>query len=461
MTPIHRTLRDFWFEAAPPTRLAMLRILVGAYALSQLIPQQDSLLKIAQTDPRLFAPVGVVFGGPIGLELFDWLLRGTIVAGLCFTLGLWHRLTGPLFGGLQLWLLSYRNSWSMIYHSDNVLVLHTIVLGLVRSADAFSLDALVGRRRQSGGGATCRANWQYGWPVKLLCALTVSAYFVTAVAKLAGPLGLGWVTGRALRSQMAVDGLRKELLGVAPNPVSYALYDWLPIFTLLAVGSIALELFAPLALFNRRFGRIWAVNAFLMHWGILIVMRITFTYQITGVMFAPFFRVERLAERVRKLGWKMLRGDEADSERQAPDSRPVIEPLPSVPRATLYYDGECGLCDRFVQFVLRRDRREYFQFAPLQSAAGREQLARLGLGDTDLKTMVLVEAGKSFVRSTAALHVCRQLTGLWPLLYGLMLIPKGCRDQAYALVARNRKRWFKPRSECPIMPPEWRRRFIS
>ena len=76
-------------------------------------------------------------------------------------------------------------------------------------------------------------------------------------------------------------------------------------------------------------------------------------------------------------------------------------------------------------------------------------------------TMVLVEAGKPFVRSTAALRVCRRLTGLWPLFYGLMLIPKRWRDQAYALIARNRKRWFKARSECPIMPPEWRRRFIS
>jgi predicted DCC family thiol-disulfide oxidoreductase YuxK len=214
-------------------------------------------------------------------------------------------------------------------------------------------------------------------------------------------------------------------------------------------------------LFNRRFGRFWAINAFLMHWGILFVMRITFTYQLSGVMFAPFFEVERLADRVRKLGWKLLRGNETDAEKPAPDSRPITKPLPGVPRATLYYDGECGLCDRFVQFVLRRDRREYFQFAPLQSTAGREQLARLGLGDSDLKTMVLVEGDKSFLRSTAALRVCRRLKGLWPLLYGFVLMPKGWRDQAYVVVARNRKRWFKARSECPIMPPEWRRRFIS
>src|SRR6185295_18697556 len=100
----------------------------------------------------------------------------------------------------------YRNSWSMIYHSDNLLVLHTIVLGLTRSADSFSLDSVIRHWRQPGAATAGQPSWQYGWPVKLMCALTVSAYFVTAMAKLAGPLGVSWVTGRALRSQMAVDG---------------------------------------------------------------------------------------------------------------------------------------------------------------------------------------------------------------------------------------------------------------
>src|SRR5207247_11208387 len=125
-----------------------------------------------------------------------------------------------------------------------------------------------------------QCHWRYGWPIKLICGLTVSAYFVTSMAKLAGPLGLSWVTGRALRSQMAVDQLRKELLGGAPNAVSYAIYDWLPLFSVLGAGSLALEFFAPLALLNRRLGKIWASNTYLMHWGILLVMHITFRYQL-------------------------------------------------------------------------------------------------------------------------------------------------------------------------------------
>src|SRR5439155_5932027 len=171
------------------------------------------------------------------------------------------------------------------------------------------------------------------------------------------------------------------------------------------------------------------------------MMGITFEYQLTGVMFAPFFRVERLLELPRQL-WRKRASKAAEATTEA---EPSLAPGLRIPRATLFYDGECGLCDRFVQFVLRHDRREYFQFATLQSEAGREQLSRLGLPESNLRTVVLVEDGKPYVRSTATLRVCRRLAGPWPLLYALILIPKQWRDAAYALFARNRKRWLKAR----------------
>src|SRR5262245_2539053 len=97
-------LRDFWFEPAPATRLATLRILVGAFVVWFFFTAQDSYLQVAQTDPRLFAPVGVVFGGPVSVETFQWLTRLTIVAAVCLTLGLGHRFTGPACAALALWL---------------------------------------------------------------------------------------------------------------------------------------------------------------------------------------------------------------------------------------------------------------------------------------------------------------------------------------------------------------------
>ena len=304
MKTINQTVHDFWFEPAPAARLAILRILIGAFVVWYLTMEQDIFLRVARTtDPRLFAPVGVVFGSPLDPGVFEWLYRATLLVAICFTLGLGHRITGKLFAAAVLWVLCYQDSWSMIFHSMNLVALHAIVLGFTRSADALSLDAWLWGRPQAGHGPAGQTDWQYGWPMKLICAVTVSTYLVTAITKLAGPLGLGWMTGQALRCQMAVDQLRKELLGVPPNAVSYALYDWLPLFSVLAVGSLALELFAPLALLNRRVGRFWSMNAFLMHWGIYFVMGITFEYQLTGVIFAPFFRLERLLE-LRRGHWE-------------------------------------------------------------------------------------------------------------------------------------------------------------
>ena len=317
-------VRRFWFEPAPASRLALLRILIGAFALWYLIPAQESFLNVAQSDPRLFAPVGVVFHGPIGVELFQWLMRATILAVVCLTLGLGHRFIGPICAALALWLFCYRHSWNKIYHSDNLVVFHLIVLGLSRSADAWSLDALFWRWRQAGQTAPNQAASQYGWPVRLMCGLIVSTYFLAAVAKLAGPVGLGWMSGENLRSQMAIDCIRKEVLGVDPNPVAYTLYDRLPLFTMLAIGSLALEFLAPLALLNRRLGRIWCINTFLMHWGIYFVMHITFHYQLVGVMFAPFFQVERLLEPRRWLSWR---------RRDAPATAPAPESAPGAATA--------------------------------------------------------------------------------------------------------------------------------
>src|SRR5206468_922430 len=141
MKPLNQAFHDFWFKPAPAARLAGMRILVGLFAVWYLVMEQDIFLRVAHTDPRLFAPVGIVFGSPIDPEVFPWVYRATIVAMVFFTLGLWHRVTGLIGSGMLLWMLCYQDSWSMIFHSMNVLVLHAVVLGVTRSAEALSLDA--------------------------------------------------------------------------------------------------------------------------------------------------------------------------------------------------------------------------------------------------------------------------------------------------------------------------------
>ena len=296
MKKLIHNLDKFWFTEAPATRLATLRIIIGAYALIYLAPRYEMFLEIAQTSPVQFEPVGIIglLLAPLPVAVYQVLVILTLAANVAFLLGWRHRITGMAFAFLLLFVLSYRNSWTMIFHSDNVLIWHVLILGLTRAADAFSLDSW--RRNRTREPLDAPVHWRYGWAINLLCAVTVTTYFLAGVAKLAGPDGLNWMTGEVMRSQLAVDNLRKELLtGAAPETFGW-IYNNLFLFVMMGIGTLVMELGAPLALANKRLGRLWSIFAFVGHWGIYIVMGITFRYQLYGVIFAPFFPVERPVE---------------------------------------------------------------------------------------------------------------------------------------------------------------------
>ena len=125
------------------------------------------------------------------------------------------------------------------------------------------------------------------------------------------------------------------------------------------------------------------------------------------------------------------------------------------------YDGTCGLCNRSVQMILRHDRRGRFRFAALQSERGRALLARHGLPVDALDSIVLVDDGKAFTKSRAALRIARRMDAPWPALSALGIIPRPVADVCYDLVARNRYRWFGRTEACMLPPPEVRARFLS
>ena len=127
--------------------------------------------------------------------------------------------------------------------------------------------------------------------------------------------------------------------------------------------------------------------------------------------------------------------------------------------AVILYDGDCGLCDRLVQFVLPRDDTGRFRFSALQSDWARARLGELGLSTNELSTMVLLENGKAYLRSTAALRVLRGLPGWW-WAYSFIVVPRPVRDLVYSWIARNRIRWFGRPAACGLPKPGWRERFI-
>jgi predicted DCC family thiol-disulfide oxidoreductase YuxK len=125
------------------------------------------------------------------------------------------------------------------------------------------------------------------------------------------------------------------------------------------------------------------------------------------------------------------------------------------------FDGVCNLCNGTVVFIAKRDPAGRFSFAALQSPVGRRLLGRFGLPDDELETLVLIQEDRAFTRSTAALKIARHLSGLWPLAYAAIVIPRPLRDLAYRLVARHRYRLFGKRDACMVPSRELRERFLE
>ncbi len=127
----------------------------------------------------------------------------------------------------------------------------------------------------------------------------------------------------------------------------------------------------------------------------------------------------------------------------------------------ILFDGVCNLCNSSVQFVIRHDKGATFKFASLQSEFGQKMLGEEQLPVDDLRSFILIEEGKSYIRSTAALRVARKLNGAWPLLYSFIIIPRFIRDAVYDLIARNRYKWFGKQEACWVPTPELRSRIID
>lgn len=127
----------------------------------------------------------------------------------------------------------------------------------------------------------------------------------------------------------------------------------------------------------------------------------------------------------------------------------------------ILFDGVCNFCNSTVNFVIKKDKKKILKFAVLQSSIAKKLLKGQAIQANDLSSFVFIENEKVYSRSTAALRVCRYLTGLWPLMYGFIILPKFIRDAVYNWIAKNRYKWFGKKNECMIPTPEIKARFLS
>lgn len=126
----------------------------------------------------------------------------------------------------------------------------------------------------------------------------------------------------------------------------------------------------------------------------------------------------------------------------------------------ILFDGVCNLCNGSVLFIIKRDKKDLFQFAALQSELGQKLIKKHHIDTSKIDSILLLDSERYFAKSTAALKIARHLSGPYPLLYGFMILPRFFRNWVYDIIARNRYKWFGKKESCMIPTTELKAKFL-
>jgi len=126
----------------------------------------------------------------------------------------------------------------------------------------------------------------------------------------------------------------------------------------------------------------------------------------------------------------------------------------------ILFDGVCNLCNGSVVFIIKRDKKDVFRFAAIQSDEGQELIQKYNIDTSKVDSILLLDGETYYAKSTAALKIARHLKGGYPLLYGFMILPRFLRNWVYDIIARNRYKWFGKKESCMIPTPELKAKFL-
>ncbi len=378
---------------------------------------------------------------------------------------------------IVLWIgNSFEYSFGKIDH--DILLLFTPIVG-----------ALLGWGGQRGN--------RRSWPLALFALAIGIAMAHSGMVK----ISTGWLdpTRLAVRAHMIANhvgigresGLSSWLIGV-PSPILWEAMDW---------SAVLLELACVVAVIKLKWFRVWCGVACVFHLANALIFRIPFYSNVLayGLFVAwpvwSFARVSRrvafgvasgvaamylvfgnpLAEAVRKTG------DDPDAVLPVPiivagvavalvawrrtsfasSARRYVGDLVRPHMNVVLFDGHCGLCNGWVDYLLRHDRRGVWQFAPLQSAFGVQLLKSVDLPATYTDSVVVVRGGWIYTHSNAVVVALAELEGPWRLVSLLLLLPSSIRDIVYTAVARLRYRIFGRVEVCRIPTPSEQAKFLS
>jgi len=127
----------------------------------------------------------------------------------------------------------------------------------------------------------------------------------------------------------------------------------------------------------------------------------------------------------------------------------------------LLFDGVCNLCNASVLFVIRRDKKKEIKYAAIQSKQGKMLLQQYHIEEAYLGSLIFIEDGKAYLKSTGALRLCKYLKGWWPAFYLFIFVPPFIRNAVYDFVAKNRYQWFGKKETCMVPTVELKSLFLD
>ena len=126
----------------------------------------------------------------------------------------------------------------------------------------------------------------------------------------------------------------------------------------------------------------------------------------------------------------------------------------------ILFDGVCNLCNGAVTYIIKRDKKNLFKFAALQSEIGQQLISKFNIDTSKVDSIILIDGEKHYEKSSAALRIAKYLSGAYPLLFGFMVVPKFIRNAVYDYIAKNRYKWFGKMESCMIPTAALKSKFL-
>ncbi|MFI5135083.1 MAG: thiol-disulfide oxidoreductase DCC family protein [Chitinophagales bacterium] len=129
--------------------------------------------------------------------------------------------------------------------------------------------------------------------------------------------------------------------------------------------------------------------------------------------------------------------------------------------SVILFDGVCNLCNAIVQFIIKRDKLNKFQFTSLQSKYGIEFTRHFQLHPVPYESIILYEEGKVYFKSEAVIRILTSFGGVWKTITILKIIPKFVSDFIYDMIAKSRYKVFGKKETCMVPAPELKEKFLD